>query len=114
MATAKRTDPELLRQLDAAHGTDERVAATVSIRRKPGKPVPEEIDTAVRVALDRAVKKSGLDPCDLHVMGRVAAAYVSGPEALIREFEQKNEPIVAELKNQYERLEKNISVSYQE
>ncbi len=35
-------------------------------------------------------------------------------EALIREFEQKNEPIVAELKNQYERLEKNISVSYQE
>ncbi len=35
-------------------------------------------------------------------------------EALIREFEQKNEPIIVELKNQYERLEKNISVSYQE
>lgn len=86
MATTERTDPELLRQLDAAHGTDERVAATVSIRRKRGKPVPEEIDTAVRVALDRAVKKSGLNPSDLHVMGRVAAAYVSGPEALIREF----------------------------
>jgi hypothetical protein len=35
-------------------------------------------------------------------------------EVLIHEFEKKNEPIVKELKNQYERLEKNISVSYQE
>lgn len=86
MATAKRTDPELLRQLDAAHGTDEPVAATVSIRRKGGKPVPQEIDNAVRAAIARAVKKSGVNPSDLHVMGRVASAYVSGPEALIREL----------------------------
>lgn len=35
-------------------------------------------------------------------------------ETLIHEFEKKNEPIVQELKHQYERLEKNISVSYQE
>ncbi len=33
---------------------------------------------------------------------------------LIHEFERKNEPIVQELRNRYERLEKNISVSYQE
>ena len=91
MAIAKRTDPELLRQLDAAHGTDECVAATVSIRRKRGKPVPEEIDTALRAALNRAVKKSGADPVDLHVMGRLASAYISGPEALIREFIQQPE-----------------------
>ena len=35
-------------------------------------------------------------------------------EEMIREFEKRNTPLVSELMNQFEKLWKNISVTYQE
>jgi sugar-specific transcriptional regulator TrmB len=35
-------------------------------------------------------------------------------DAMIRDFEKRNTPLVSELKEKYEKLEKNITVRYQE
>ena len=92
----KRTDPELVRQLDAAQGTDESVTAVLGIRRTRGKrPVPAEIEKAAKTAVARAVDACGVEPVDVHVMASMAVAYVSGTEAFIRELMNQPEFVSA-------------------
>jgi hypothetical protein len=83
----KPTDPELLRQLDDAKATGEPVAAVVQLKRTRGKaPDVAKIEAQAREAIARAAKATGEDPHDVHVMGRVAAAYVTGSERFLREL----------------------------
>lgn len=92
----KRTDPELARQLDAAHGTKESVAAVLGIRRTKGKrPVPAEIEKAAKTAVARAADACGVEPDDVHVMPSMAVAYVSGTEEFIRELMNQPEFVSA-------------------
>ena len=83
----RRPDPELLRQLDEARGTTTPVAVNISIRRKRGKPpIPTEIEAAAHSAVARASQATGTAANDVHVLGHMAIAYVTGPETLIREL----------------------------
>jgi hypothetical protein len=87
-----RTDPELLRQLDDARGSGGQVQAVVKLHRTPGTaPVPAVVEEQTRKAVDRAAKSTGEQPNDVHVLGRLATAYVSGSESFVREFLQQPE-----------------------
>jgi len=86
------TDPELLRQLDEAARTGEPVQAVVKLHRQPGKaPVPALIEEQTRMAVDRAAQSTGEQPTDVHVLGRLATAYISGSEKFLREFVEQPE-----------------------
>ena len=74
-----RTDPELVRQLDAARKSGDLVHAVVRLHQPAGRaPKPEHVEEETRRAVDRAEAASGESPVDVHVMGRLAVAYVSG------------------------------------
>ncbi len=82
-----QTDPELLRQLDDAKTTGEPVAAVVQLKRPKGKaPDVAKIEAQTRDAIARASKATGEVPYDVHVIGRLASAYVSGSEKFLREL----------------------------
>lgn len=86
------TDPELLRQLDEAMRTGEPVQAVVKLHRTPGKaPVPAVIEEQTRNAVSRTAETTGEQPTDIHVMGRLATAYISGSEKFLREFVEQPE-----------------------
>jgi hypothetical protein len=87
-----QTDPELLRQLDDARGSGDPVQAVVKLHRTPGKaPVPAVVEEQTRKAVDRTAKTTGEQPTDVHVLGRLATAYVSGSENFLREFIEQPE-----------------------
>lgn len=86
------TDPELLRQLDDARGSGDQVQAVVKLHRTPGAaPVPAVVEEQTRRAVDRAAKSTGEQPNDVHVLGRLATAYVSGSESFVRELLEQPE-----------------------
>jgi hypothetical protein len=81
------TDPELARRLDAARASGAPLQIVVQVERAPGvAPVPAEIEEKTRRAVSRASAATGETPLDVHVMGRVAAAYVQGSERFLREL----------------------------
>ena len=83
----KRTDPELLRQLDEALKSGKPVAAVVSLHRPAGKaPKVETIEAKTRAAIKRVTETTGEEPDDVHVMGRVGVAYVTGPARFVQEL----------------------------
>jgi hypothetical protein len=89
---SKGTDPELIRQLDSARTTGDLVRAVVRVHNPSGKaPNPEHVEEQTRRAVDRAEAASGESAADVHVMGRLAVAYVSGPERFLRELLQQPE-----------------------
>ncbi len=91
-----QTDPELLRQLDVAAKSGEPVQAVVKLQRTAGKaPVPSMIEEQTRRAVDRAAAATGEQPDDVHVLGRLATAYVSGSEKFLREFVEQPEVVSA-------------------
>jgi predicted mannosyl-3-phosphoglycerate phosphatase (HAD superfamily) len=86
------TDPELLRQLDDAKTTGEPVAAVLQLKRTRGKaPDAAKVEAQTREAIARATKATGEDPHDVHVMGRMSAAYVTGSEKFLRELVEQPE-----------------------
>lgn len=86
MATGD-TDPELIRQLDSARTTGDLVDAVVRVHRPAGgAPDPEHVEEQTRRAVSRAEEASGQSAADVHVLGRLAVAYVSGPERFVREL----------------------------
>jgi len=91
-----QTDPELLRQLDDAKQSGEPVQAVVKLRRTAGKaPVPSVMEEQTQRAVDRTTKTTGEAPADVHVLGRLATAYVSGSEKFLREFVEQPEVVSA-------------------
>jgi len=91
-----RTDPELARQLDEAKESGEPVQAVVKLRRTAGKaPVPSVMEEQTRRAVDRTTRTTGEEPDDVHVLGRLATAYVSGSEKFLREFVEQPEVVSA-------------------
>ena len=87
-----QTDPELVRQLDHARGAGGQVQAVVKLHRTPGQaPVPAVVEEQTRKAVDRTAKSTGEQPTDVHVLGRLATAYVSGSEIFLREFLEQPE-----------------------
>ena len=86
------TDPELIRQLDSARTTGDLVQAVVRVHHPAGEaPDPEHVQEQTRRAVSRAEAASGESAADVHVMGRLAVAYVSGPERFLRELLQQPE-----------------------
>lgn len=87
-----RTDPELVRQLDAARTSGHTVQAVLKLQRLAGTaPVPATVELQTRRAVERAIEASGVPPLDVHVLGRMAVAYVSGPESFVRELVEQPE-----------------------
>jgi hypothetical protein len=87
-----QTDPELLRQLDDAKSSGEAVQAVVKLRRTAGKaPEPAAVEKQTQRAVDRTIEATGERPDDVHVMGRLSVAYVSGSEKFLREFVEQPE-----------------------
>ncbi len=87
-----QTDPELLKQLDEAKGTDDPVNAVVRLRRKAGvAPEPAKVEEQMQAAIERTAEATGEHPVDVNVMGRLAVAYVSGSERFVREFVEQPE-----------------------
>lgn len=86
MATpAARIDPELTRQLRRAGSSGQPVQVVVSVRRMPGRPPqPDTIEALVKNALDRTGAATGERAADVHVLGRMATAYVCAPPRFIR------------------------------
>jgi hypothetical protein len=85
MQDYNRADPELLRQLDEAEGSDEPVAAAVSVRRKKGAPPDTaKIDKDLQAAMARAKDEAKAEPNHVRVMSHLAVAYIEGPGRLIR------------------------------
>jgi hypothetical protein len=83
----RRTDPELLRQLDAARASGELVQAVVTLQRTAGvAPEPAQVEAQTKAAVERAAAATGERPSDVHVMGRIAVAYVCGSERFLREL----------------------------
>src|SRR5664280_2057930 len=74
-----RIDPELLRQLDEAAASGVSVTAVVTLRRTPGTaPDRAVVEQQVQHAVDRTIQITGERPGDVHVMGRLSVAYMSG------------------------------------
>jgi hypothetical protein len=87
MAMAHGTDRELLRQFDAAKISGRAVRIVIQLHRPLGlPPVPADVEEQTRRAISRATAATGEEPVDVHVMGRVAAAYVQGSERFLREL----------------------------
>ena len=87
-----QTDPELLRQLDDAKKSGEPVQAVVKLHRTKGRaPSPALVEEQTQRAVDRAAATTGEQPDDVHVMGRLATAYVSGSEKFLRAFVEQPE-----------------------
>ena len=86
MATpAAKIDPELTRQLQRATSSGQPVQAVVSVRRAAGRPPqPDKIEALVKDALDRTSAATGQRAADVHVLGRMATAYVCAPAQFIR------------------------------
>jgi len=91
-----QTDPELLRQLDEAKTSGDSVQAVVKLRRTAGKaPEPAAVEEQTQRAVDRTTQTTGEHPDDVHVMGRLSVAYVSGSEKFLREFVEQPEVVSA-------------------
>jgi len=91
-----RIDPELLRQLVEAAISGKSVTAVVTLARTPGTaPDPEVAEEQTRRAVDRTIQATGEKPGDVHVMGRLSVAYVSGSEKFLREFVGQPEVVSA-------------------
>jgi hypothetical protein len=85
MRDDKRIDPELLRQLDEAGDSDYAVAAAVSLRREPNAPPDTaKIEADLQIAMARAKEMTDTEPHRVHVMSRMAVAYIEAPGRLIR------------------------------
>jgi hypothetical protein len=92
----ERTDPELIRQLDSARETGDLVQAVVRLHQPAGRaPEPKQVEEQTRRAVHRAEAATGESPADVHVLGRLAVAYVSGPERFLRELLQQPEVATA-------------------
>ncbi|MDT7742192.1 MAG: hypothetical protein QOE59_1270 [Actinomycetota bacterium] len=64
----------------------------MKLQRRPGTaPDPATVESQTQRAVERATEASGLAPFDVHVMGRMAVAYVSGPESFVRELVEQPE-----------------------
>jgi hypothetical protein len=101
--TLTQTDPELLRQLDEAKKSGEPVQAVVKLHRTKGKaPTPSVVEEQTQRAVNRAAATTGEQPDDVHVMGRLATAYVSGSEKFLREFVEQPE-VASAVANQVSR-----------
>ena len=91
-----RIDPELQRQLDQAAGSGDSVTAVVTLRRTLGTaPDPAVVQEQVQQAVNRTIQSTGERPGDVHVMGRLSVAYVSGSEAFVSAFVQQPEVVSA-------------------
>jgi hypothetical protein len=89
---SKRTDRELLRQLDDARQSGQPVAAVVRLRHLAGTaPDPAVVERQTQTALERTAETTGEQPDDVHVMGRLSVAYVSGSERFMRELVEQPE-----------------------
>ena len=92
----EQIDPDLLRQLDDAATSGNPVTAVVTLRRTAGSaPDPTVVEELARSAVDRTVRTTGEKPGDVHVMGRLSVAYVSGSEKFVRAFVGQPEVVSA-------------------
>jgi hypothetical protein len=87
-----RIDPELRRRLDAAGKAGEPARVVVQINRAAGRAIePAESEARIHAALERTSAATGEQPDDVHVLGRMAVAYVSGSETFVRELIEQPE-----------------------
>jgi hypothetical protein len=93
---ANQTDPELVRQLDEAKGTDDPVNAVVRLQRQKGAaPDPKQVQEQMQRAIDRTAETTGEQPLDVNVLSRLGVGYISGSEKFVRELVEQPEVVSA-------------------
>lgn len=122
-----KTDPELLRQLDAAAATDGLVEAVFSLRptgtNQPTPdperaeaaqesalpstrplPTPEEFESLTRDVFTRVEKEAGVAPAHVSIFRSLGSCAVSAPPEFIRKLMAQEEVISATASRQPEDL----------
>jgi hypothetical protein len=100
-----KTDPELLRQLEATSASDELVQAVFTLNLPKRKlPSPEQVRELSKNILDRAEKTTGIKAEKYNVFGYLGAFVVSAPSILIREMLSDSEIATAVANQQPESI----------
>lgn len=87
------TDPELLRQLDAAAASDDPVSATFTLRsgELEGVYSAEQASTVAKQVLQRAERGARRSAKDVTMFPHIQSFAVEGPAALIRKLLEQPE-----------------------
>ncbi|MCI0515852.1 hypothetical protein L0128_21780 [candidate division KSB1 bacterium] len=89
-----KTDPELIRQLDAAQGDSELVEAVITLRASPRQIIPpERVEELVQKILSRASQNAGSKAKEVNVLHNLGVLVVSAKAEFIRTL--LNDPAIA-------------------
>ena len=81
----KKTDPELLRQIDSSETNDEEIQAVFSLALPMKKLLdPAQVERTTHQVLERAEKEVGSKPKDVNIFKNVGSFVVSGDASFIR------------------------------
>lgn len=82
-----KTDPELSRQLDAAHGTDEPVEAVLMLRPTGKSAAPStDVRDIAESAIERVEQEVGISPAAVNVLANLGIVVVAAEEPFLRKL----------------------------
>jgi len=82
----KKTDPELLRQIDSVETNNDPIQAVFSLALPMKKLLdPEHVEAAANQVLERAEKESGSKPKDVNIFRNLGSFVVSADASFIRQ-----------------------------
>ena len=90
----KKTDPELLRQINSVETNDDSIQAVFSLALPMKKLLdPKQVEEATNKVLERAEKEVGSKPKDVNIFKNLGSFVVSADASFIRQV--INDPDVA-------------------
>lgn len=107
----EKADPDLIRQLDVARGTDQPVEAVVWLERRDGASTlsPDEVEGAAQAVIDRVAEKVGSKPTGLNVLRNLGILVVVAAEPFVRNLIEQPE-VRSVVANSPEHLHLNAAV----
>lgn len=83
----KKTDPELLRQIDSVAANNDSIQAVFSLALPLKKLLdPKQVEDAANQVLERAEKEVGTKPKDVNIFKNLGSFVVSAEASLIRQI----------------------------
>ena len=84
-AKKKKTDPELLRQIDSSAADNEDIQAVFSLALPMKKLLdPKQVEEATNQILERAAKEAGSQPNDVNIFKNLGSFIVSADASFIK------------------------------